>query len=357
MTGIERFITLDKISKQFGPIKAVNDLSLELLEGEFFALLGPSGCGKTTLLRMIAGFEQPDSGAILLEGVDLKGLATNKRPFNLMFQSYALFPHMNVNSNIAYGLEMEHCSKSEIKRRVGEIIEMTHLTDFAQRKPHELSGGQRQRVALARALVKQPRLLLLDEPLGALDKNLREDMQLELKRLQNELGITFIVVTHDQEEALVMADRIALMKDGCIAQLADPRSLYEQPQNKFVAQFIGTTNLLEGVVDQNRLDVPGIGLLQIPTSNNASGHCALSVRPERVFLSDEPGSGDINSVQGTVSTIAYRGQDQNLLIRISGSTFCLKVRIAAADQSGSAIQPNDAIWCNWHKDHACLLTN
>lgn len=348
-------ISLQNISKRFGDTRAVDGLSLDLHESEFFALLGPSGCGKTTLLRMIAGFENPDEGAILLDGKDIKATPANKRPFNLMFQSYALFPHMNVRNNIAYGLEMEKCSRSEIASRVGEILDMTKLTEFATRKPHQLSGGQKQRVALARALVKRPRVLLLDEPLGALDKKLREEMQLELKRLQHELGITFVVVTHDQEEALVMADRVALMKDGRIAQLADPKTLYENPANRFVAQFIGSTNLLEGTMGTTGLDVEGLGLIKPPEHSDLEGRCALSVRPERIFLSDEHQSGDVNSVNGTIVEIAYRGQDQNLIVALADSSLSMTVRINADDTETQAAERGASVWCNWLPRHGRLL--
>lgn len=348
-------ISLQKISKRFGETRAVDGLSLDLNESEFFALLGPSGCGKTTLLRMIAGFEHPDEGAILLDGKDIRAIPANKRPFNLMFQSYALFPHMNVRNNIAYGLEMEKCSRSEIASRVGEILEMTKLTEFATRKPHQLSGGQKQRVALARALVKRPRVLLLDEPLGALDKKLREDMQLELKRLQHELGITFVVVTHDQEEALVMADRVALMKDGRIAQLADPKTLYEHPANRFVAQFIGSTNLLEGTMSATGLDVAGLGSIIPPEHPGLEGRCGLSVRPERVFLSDERQVGDVNSLNGTIVEIAYRGQDRNLIVALADSPLSMIVRITADDTETQAAERGASVWCNWLPRHGRLL--
>ena len=229
-------------------MNAVDHVSLEIRKNEFFALLGPSGCGKTTLLRMLAGFETPTGGRILLEGNDISALPPEKRPLNLMFQSYALFPHMTVAKNLAYGLEMDRLPKAEIARRVEEIMAVTDLGQFAGRKPDQLSGGQKQRVALARALVKRPKVLLLDEPLGALDKKLRERMQLELKRLQHEVGITFIIVTHDQEEALVMADRMAILKDGKLLQCGSPEDVYETPADRFVANFIGVMNFIEGVV-------------------------------------------------------------------------------------------------------------
>ena len=237
-------LSLRDIKKNFGSAQAVAGVTMDIQRNEFFALLGASGSGKTTLLRMLAGFEAPSAGDILLEGASIAAMPPNKRPVNLMFQSYALFPHMTVAQNIAYGLEMDRLPKAEIKSRVSEILEVIQLGHLAGRKPDQLSGGQRQRVALARALVKRPKVLLLDEPLGALDQKPRSEMQLELKRLQHEFGITFIVVTHDQEEALVMADRVAIMKDGALLQVGTPREIYEYPETRFAADFIGVMNFL-----------------------------------------------------------------------------------------------------------------
>ena len=246
MTAPRTLLAVDRVTKRFGRAAAVEAMSLDIRENEFFALLGPSGCGKTTLLRLLAGFETPDSGRILLDGVDIAPVPPNRRPLNLMFQSYALFPHMSVRGNVAYGLEMERLGRAEIAERVDAILRTTHLTELADRRPEQLSGGQKQRVALARALVKRPRVLLLDEPLAALDKKLRGAMQLELKRLQHEVGITFVVVTHDQEEALVMADRMAVLKDGRLLQCDTPHEIYERPADRFVADFIGVMNFCEG---------------------------------------------------------------------------------------------------------------
>ncbi len=347
-------ITLDRVTRRFGTLTAVDAVSVDFREGEFFALLGPSGCGKTTLLRMIAGFEDPDEGQIMLDGEDMTGLRANRRPVNLMFQSYALFPHMTVRGNVSYGLEMEQLDKTEIRRRVDEILEMTELAALADRKPHQLSGGQKQRVALARALVKRPRVLLLDEPLGALDKKLREQMQLELKRLQHDLGITFVVVTHDQEEALVMADRIALMKDGRIEQLADPVSLYEEPRSRFVAGFIGVTNLIEGEISADGFAVSGLGVLQDCGQGDA-GSAALSIRPERIRLSADKSLDGHTAVQGSIADIAYHGQDRNLLVAVDGLDHPLTVRVPAGDESAVALKTGDTVWCNWRPEHARLL--
>jgi spermidine/putrescine ABC transporter ATP-binding subunit len=350
-------IKLDAITKRFGELTAVDQISVELAEGEFFALLGPSGCGKTTLLRMIAGFEDPDHGRILLDGNDMTPMRANRRPVNLMFQSYALFPHMSVRGNVAYGLEMERLSKNDISTRVDEILDLVQLNELAGRKPHQLSGGQRQRVALARALVKRPRVLLLDEPLGALDKKLREQMQLELKRLQNELGITFVVVTHDQEEALVMADRIALMKDGQIVQLDTPEALYERPNSRFVAGFIGVTNLFDGTAAKGAIDLNGLGMHKAPGDAEVGSACALSVRPERLRPSGKSKLAGHNAIRGEITDMAYHGQDMNLLIAVPGRETPVIVRVSAGDEAASQFAPGQPVWCNWRPEHGRIVTS
>jgi spermidine/putrescine transport system ATP-binding protein/putrescine transport system ATP-binding protein len=285
-------LEVQEVSRSFGDVRALDDVSLTIAENEFFALLGPSGCGKTTLLRSIAGFEHPDSGAILLGGADLLALPPNKRPVNLMFQSYALFPHLTVAKNIAYGLKREGLPKAEVDRRVADVLETVGLQTMAGRRPAQLSGGQRQRVALARAIVKRPRLLLLDEPLSALDRKVRAEMQLELKRLQHEVGITFVVVTHDQEEAMSMADRIAVLAEGRVQQVATPLELYRRPANLFVADFIGTSNLLAG----------------------PSGGERLMVRPEDVRIVT-PGEGTLD---GTVVDTQFQGGTSTVAVDVAG---------------------------------------
>ncbi|WP_198670489.1 ABC transporter ATP-binding protein [Oceanicella sp. SM1341] len=341
-------VSLRGLGRRFGVYEAVSDVSLDLEEGEFFALLGPSGCGKTTLLRMIAGFESPTSGRIALDGADMTSLPPHRRPVNLMFQSYALFPHMSVRANVAYGLEMERLPRAEIARRVDEILETAELTALATRRPAELSGGQRQRVALARALVKRPRVLLLDEPLAALDARLRGQMQLELKRLQGELGITFVVVTHDQQEALVMADRIALMNAGRIEQVASPRELYEHPATRFAARFIGATNLFEGHGAPGGVAVEGLGLL--PAADAPLGlPCALSLRPERLRLG--PGA-----LSGTVAQIAYHGQDLGLHVALPGQAQALLVRLPAGAPEAASLAPGQIVSCTWAPEDARVLT-
>ncbi len=350
-------ISLENLSRQFGEIKAVDNISLDLVEGEFFALLGPSGCGKTTLLRMIAGFETPDAGQILLDGTDITELRPNRRPINMMFQSYALFPHMSVQANVAYGLEMEKLSAAEIHRRTLKILEKTQLDTLAKRKPSELSGGQRQRVALARAIVKQPRVLLLDEPLGALDKKLRGEMQLELKRLQHELGITFVVVTHDQDEALVMADRIALMQDGRVVQVSAPRDLYDRPINRFVADFIGESNFIPGEISEKGLRTDNHGELQVDIDDTPShqGSAVIAVRPERMKIGLEGPIAEHNTVCGHIGNIAYHGQSVKLMVDVNDLETPLVVEISATEEEQLLIEEGQKVWCNWLPQHSRLL--
>jgi spermidine/putrescine transport system ATP-binding protein len=321
------------VSRAFGATVALDDVSLEIAENEFFALLGPSGCGKTTLLRSIAGFEHPDSGSILLSGEDLLALPPNRRPVNLMFQSYALFPHLSVEGNVAYGLKREGVRRDEMRRRVAEVLETVGLSDLSQRRPAQLSGGQRQRVALARAIVKRPRLLLLDEPLSALDRKVRGEMQLELKRLQHEVGITFVVVTHDQDEAMSMADRIAVMGNGRVQQVATPAELYRRPANLFVADFIGTSNRLPGRVEEGRFVSHGLGHLPAPAGAVAGdGH--LVVRPEDVRL--VPAGQGV--AQGTVVDQLFHGGAATVVVDVPGhdQPFLVSVPGLVASQRGQA---------------------
>lgn len=307
------FLSIQNVHKDFGTVKAVTGVTLDIYENEFFALLGASGSGKTTLLRMLAGFEELTSGDVQLEGVSIADQPPNQRPVNLMFQSYALFPHMTVAQNIAYGLEMEKLPKAQIKSRVDEILQIVQLDNLAKRKPDQLSGGQRQRVALARALIKRPKVLLLDEPLGALDKKLRSEMQLELKRLQSEFGITFIIVTHDQEEALVMADRIAIMQDGGLLQVGTPHEIYEAPETRFAADFIGVMNFLPVIKTGDRFKAANNTEIFATRINGTvpDGNAVAAVRPERLSLGD---SGD-NTLSGQILAIAYHGLDVLLHIK------------------------------------------
>jgi spermidine/putrescine ABC transporter ATP-binding subunit len=306
----EPLVRISDVQRSFGDVVALGGVSLDIAPNEFFALLGPSGCGKTTLLRVLAGFEHPDAGTVTLGGEDLLAKPAHRRPVNLMFQSYALFPHMTVERNIAYGLEREKLPRAEVTARVGEVLETVGLTTMAKRRPAQLSGGQRQRVALARAIVKRPSLLLLDEPLSALDRKVRAEMQLELKRLQHEVGITFVVVTHDQEEAMSMADRIAVMNGGTVQQVASPVELYQRPANLFVADFIGTSNLFTGTAGAGGVAVDGLGVLP-GHGGPTSGPAHLMVRPEdtRVVAAGEGiVRGEVISSQffGGVSTIAVQ---------------------------------------------------
>lgn len=298
-------VRLSHVTKRFDDVLAVDDLSLEIEQGEFFALLGPSGCGKTTTLRMIGGFEEPTEGEILLGDRDVSRLPSYKRDVNTVFQSYALFPHLSIFENVAFGLRRRGEKGDEVKRRVGDALALVDLGAFEKRKPSQLSGGQQQRVALARALVNRPRVLLLDEPLGALDLKLRKQMQLELKRIQHEVGITFVHVTHDQEEAMTMADRIAVMADGHIEQLGSPTELYETPRTAFVASFLGVSNLIDAEVkDGQVVTLNGIVLQVAPGAiNGHSGPISLGIRPEKIRV----GGDDANRIPGQIAESAYIG--------------------------------------------------
>ncbi len=319
-------VEIEGVVRRFGSVTAVDGVSLAIAEGAFFALLGASGSGKTTLLRMLAGFEMPDAGRILLDGADITRTPPNRRPVNLMFQSYALFPHMTVAQNVAYGLEMERRPRAEIRARVAEMLETVQLLPLAGRRPDQLSGGQRQRVALARALVKRPRVLLLDEPLGALDAKLRGQMQLELKRLQHEVGITFIVVTHDQDEALVMADRIAILRAGRLEQVGTPREVYESPATRYAADFIGQMNFLPGHALPGGLRLPDGGLVRVAGEGPVQGEAVAAVRPERIRL----GPGE-NTLTGTVRALAYHGLDLQLQVETPAAAEPVTLRLTAGE--------------------------
>ena len=335
-------MSLQDVHKSFGSARAVSGVTLDIQENEFFALLGPSGSGKTTLLRMMAGFEGLTAGEVLLNGTSITHMPPNKRPVNLMFQSYALFPHMSVAQNIAYGLEMEKLPKSKVNARVAEILEVIQLAHLSARKPDQLSGGQQQRVALARALVKRPKVLLLDEPLGALDKKLRSEMQLELKRLQHDFGITFVVVTHDQEEALVMADRVAIMQDGALLQVGTPREIYEHPQTRFAAGFIGVMNFLDVTVTADGLRARDGSMIAANPSDLAQGRAAVAaVRPERLIIGAE---GD-NTLTGEIAAIAYQGMDLFLHINTALSDTPLIARITSdvADRLRPSVGQNVSV--------------
>ena len=358
-------IKIRDVSKAFGSFTAVNNVSLDIYEREFFALLGPSGCGKTTLMRMLAGFETPSAGSISIAGEDLAGTPPHKRPVNMMFQSYALFPHMSVEKNIAFGLEMDKLPKGEITARVEEMLKLVKLETFAKRKPHQLSGGQRQRVALARSIAKRPKVLLLDEPLGALDKKLREETQFELLDLQMALGMTFVIVTHDQDEAMTMADRIAVMNHGQFVQISPPAELYEQPVSKYVADFIGDINLLEGRVTKNERghivlgsEVTGGRIESLGETVAGLGDKAwFAVRPEKVSIDlQSPNDPTVNTASGTVWDIGYVGDISVYHVKLdNGGTM----RASIANTRRVVERPiswEDKVFLTWAPDSGIVLT-
>lgn len=339
------FLSIDAVSHTFGEIHALRDVSLEIGENEFFALLGPSGCGKTTLLRAIAGFEHPESGRIVLDGLDLLSLPPHRRPVNLMFQSYALFPHLSVRKNIAFGLEREGLPAREVTSRVGEVLEIVGLTDLAERRPARLSGGQRQRVALARAIVKRPRVLLLDEPLSALDRKIRSEMQTELKRLQHDVGITFVMVTHDQDEALSMADRIAVFSAGEVQQVDTPHEVYQRPANLFVADFIGTSNAIPGHAAAGRFVSEAFGEVPATVPPGVEGSSHLVIRPEAIELGG-PAAGRI---QGRVAEVEFHGESSTVAIDVEGLRHPMVAKV-----SGGAAVPkrSDVVTLSWSAERA-----
>jgi spermidine/putrescine transport system ATP-binding protein len=311
-------VTLDGITKRFESVIAVDDVSLEIASGEFFSLLGPSGCGKTTSLRMIAGFERPDAGRILIGEIDVTETPPHRRPVNTVFQNYALFPHLSVEQNVAFGLRFTSVPREEGRRRVGEVLELVRLGGYGERRPHQLSGGQQQRVALARALVLSPSVLLLDEPLGALDAKLRRGLQIELKSIQRDVGITFLYVTHDQEEALTMSDRLAVMHGGRIRQLGSPRDVYEEPATAFVADFLGVSNLMSGIAEGGgRVVVDDVVVEAERADVEARGEVRLTIRPERVEVAVASSSGP-NRLVATVSELVYLGSTTQVIVRTAG---------------------------------------
>jgi spermidine/putrescine transport system ATP-binding protein len=342
-------VRLDNVVKRFDDTVAVDGISLEIPHGSFFALLGPSGCGKTTTLRMIGGFEEPSEGAIYLGEQDVVGTPPYKRDVNTVFQSYALFPHMSVFDNVAFGLERRGVDKAERRGRVLEILELVDLAGRENRKPKQLSGGQQQRVALARALVNNPRVLLLDEPLGALDLKLRKQMQLELKRIQGEIGITFVHVTHDQEEAMTMADAIAVMNLGKIEQLGSPTELYERPHTAFVANFLGTSNLLEGSVEGPRSVRLGDGTLVEVDTGGASGQVAVGVRPEKVRL----GAGLPNRLSGRVKESAYIGVATQIVVTTAVGD--VSVFHQNSETGGLVPAPGENVTVSWRADSGFVV--
>jgi spermidine/putrescine ABC transporter ATP-binding subunit len=358
------FIRIDKVSKHFSLVKAVDEVSIDVRRGEFFSLLGASGCGKTTLLRVLAGFEYPTAGEVFIDGTPMSDVPPHRRPTNMVFQSYAIFPHLDVRANVAYGLRKEKLGKDELAARVEGALRMVKLSGLEGRRATELSGGQRQRVALARALVKRPKVLLLDEPLGALDKKLREDMQLELRALQKSLGITFVFVTHDQEEALTMSDRIAVMSEGKVLQIASPKELYEKPVNVEVADFIGQMNFFDARVaelkgDRADIEAAGIGRFDCPAPEralHAGEDLVVAIRPEKLHLSrTEPAAG-LRRIQGRIHAEAYLGDRSHFYVDIDG----LERPVAVAEQNieedlADATGKDAQVWLSWRDTSVVLL--
>ena len=362
--GADGYLRIDSLRKDFDGILAVDGVSLSIRKGEIFALLGASGCGKSTLLRMLAGFERPSAGRIELDGADLAAMPPYERPVNMMFQSYALFPHMTVAQNIAFGLKQDGLPKEQVKRRVEEMLALVHLEHAAKRKPHQISGGQQQRVALARSLAKSPKLLLLDEPMGALDKKLRAEMQLEVVNIIERLGVTCVLVTHDQEEAMTMAHRVAIMDAGKVMQVGTPDEVYEQPANRFSAQFIGTVNLLEGQLEVDEPDHVMIRSTAMPelirVGHGVTGFegmpVGLALRPEKLHLSKQRPEALANATRGKIEEIAYFGSHSVYQVRLP-SGFKMLAHLANARRWDSeSFTWNDEVWLAWDDLAGVVLT-
>ena len=357
----DAIVSIRNVTKAFpGGVTAVDNVSLDIAQNEFFALLGPSGCGKTTLLRMISGLEMPSSGQIIIGGEDMAFTPPNKRPTNMVFQSYAVFPHMTVEQNIAYGLKVTGVPPDEIRRRVGEALEMVKLTALATRKPDQMSGGQRQRVALARALVKRPKVLLLDEPLSALDAKLRDDMRLELTRLQETVGITFIIVTHDQDEALSMASRIAVMDRGSVQQVATPAELYEHPRSRFVADFIGKVNLIDARVHRQigrkvDCEAKGLGRMELASDTLVGAQVAVAIRPEKLKIALSEPAAAIR-IHGKVRDVAYYGDSSHVVVEAADGLM-LSVNVQNETRRGGAgVERGQPVWVHWAPEDSIVLS-
>ena len=364
MTPGSGFISIRNVAKSYGTFRAIEDISMEIGKGEFFSLLGASGCGKTTLLRMLAGFEDVSGGEIWIDGQEMSAVPPFRRPVNMVFQNYAIFPHMNVAGNVGYGLRKLRLPAAERRDRVEEMLDLVQLSGYAGRRANELSGGQRQRVALARALILKPKVLLLDEPLGALDKQLREQMQIELRRLQRSVGITFVFVTHDQEEALTLSDRIAVMEGGEVLQVGTPTDLYERPVSRKVASFIGNMNFLRGRVTGRvnghaHLDVEALGRLSVPaeaTGLPAGSDVCVAIRPERLVLSETPPPTGVAAVAGSVERTTYLGERCHHLVRLDGQD----TRVAVSAPNARSYQPRSPdqpqpVWISWSQDAVIVL--
>ena len=360
--AVRPLVRFEAVTKRFGEVAAVDRVSLDIYENEFFALLGPSGSGKSTLLRMLAGFETPSEGRVTLAGQDLGPVPPYRRPVNMMFQSYALFPHLTVEGNIAFGLKQDGLPKAEIAARIAEMLALVRLEPYARRKPHQLSGGQRQRVALARALAKRPKVLLLDEPLAALDRKLREDTRFELMHLQERLGTTFVIVTHDREEAMVLADRIAVMDHGRLVQLATPAEIYEQPRSRFIAEFIGDVNLIEGglaTVENDHVVVESAAgrlIATEPGEARPGQQVSLAVRPEKIRIALDRPADAVNCLTGQVVDIGYLGDVSTYHVRLSTG---LVIKATAANLTRLVARPigwDDQVWLTWAPEAGIVLT-
>ena len=339
-------------SKRFGEVRALDEVTLEIEDGEFFGLLGPSGSGKTTLLRAIAGFVQPDAGEIRVDDVDMRGLPVHRRDIGMVFQNYALFPHLSVFDNIAFGLSVRAVAADEVATRVREMLALVQLEGLEARRPSQLSGGQQQRVALARALITRPRVLLLDEPLGALDRRLREQMQVELKTIQREVGITTVFVTHDQEEALTLSDRIAIFDVGRIVQMGPPGEVYERPRTRFAARFLGDANFFEGHADSGRVTLADGHVLRTPAAAG-TGAVTLAVRPEKILLRDDPTVDDegLNTLAGTIATVVYAGPSVTYRVRCGGH----EVLVFEQNRAATPRRAGDVVSLQWSPAHTAVV--
>ena len=364
-TGAPGYLSIRDLRKEFDGFVAVDDVNLDVRKGEIFALLGGSGSGKSTLLRCLGGFETPTKGSITVDGQRLDALPPYQRPVNMMFQSYAMFPHMTVEQNIAFGLKQDGLGKDAISKRVGEMLDLVQMGHLGKRKPHQLSGGQQQRVALARSLAKGPKLLLLDEPMGALDKKLRSRMQLELVNIIEQLGVTCVMVTHDQEEAMTMATRIAVMDQGWIQQIGKPDDIYEQPANRFVAGFIGSVNLFEGVIDEDLPEYVTVRTADFPApiyvGHGITGYegqpVAFALRPEKVHIAKDEPAGDTNKAFGVVEDIAYFGSHSVYHVRLPSGAKILSNFANMKRWDSDGITWNDEVWVSWDDNDGVVLTS
>ena len=361
----DAFISIQNVDKYFGKFQAIDNVSIDIGHGEFFSLLGSSGCGKTTLLRMLAGFENTSSGEIYIDGQAMSEVPPHMRPVNMVFQNYAIFPHLNVRDNIAYGLRKQKLSKAKRAEMVDEMLSLIKLPEYGDRKATELSGGQRQRIALARALILRPKVLLLDEPLGALDKQLREQMQLELRALQRTVGITFVFVTHDQEEALTLSDRIAVMSQGRMLQLDTPNGLYERPCSRQVASFIGTMNFFEGRVtgangSNLEIEAEGLGRMGVPQGTrrfSVGDRLQVAIRPEKLEIGHERPTGDAVAVQGQLENTAYLGERSHFFVALGNREQPVAVSAQNREHAALPVEENTPVWLSWSRNSVVLLPN